>query len=152
MIELNIAACSVNKYYRNVGNRVCISADGRLFKKKIDLLLNNYEKTIGKIKLTLYFYFRDNRKRDADNYLKVLIDCLKNKLFEDDDQIYILEVKKFIGCIDKIFIDIRNLNEIENKEIDDLKEEGIKLKKIQKDKLKQEKSKLKQEKSKNIIN
>ena len=34
MIELNIAACSVNKYYRNVGNRVCISADGRIFKKK----------------------------------------------------------------------------------------------------------------------
>ena len=58
MIELNIAACSVNKYYRNVGNRVCISADGRIFKKKIDLLLNNYEKTIGKIKLTLHFYFQ----------------------------------------------------------------------------------------------
>ena len=108
MIELNIAGCSVNKYYRNVGNRVCISADGRIFKKKIDLLLNNYEKTIGKIKLTLHFYFRDNRKRDADNYLKVIIDCLKNKLFEDDDQIYILEVKKFIGCMDKICIDIRN--------------------------------------------
>jgi len=143
MIELNIAGCSVNKYYRNVGNRVCISADGRIFKKKIDLLLNNYEKTIGKIKLTLHFYFRDNRKRDADNYLKVIIDCLKNKLFEDDDQIYILEVKKFIGCMDKICIDIRNLNEIENKEIDDLKEEGIKLKKIEKDKLKEQKSKLK---------
>lgn len=143
MIELNIAACSVNKYYRNVGNRVCISADGRIFKKKIDLLLNNYEKIFGKIKLTLHFYFRDNRKRDADNYLKVLIDCLKNKLFEDDDQIYILEVKKFIGYMDKICIDVRKLNEIENKEIDDLKEEGIKLKKIEKDKVKQEKSKLK---------
>jgi len=142
MIELNIAACSVNKYYRNVGNRVCISADGRIFKKKIDLLLNNYEKTIGKIKLTLHFYFRDNRKRDADNYLKVLIDCLKNKLFEDDDQIYILEVKKFIGCMDKICIDVRSLNEIENKEIDDLKEEGIKFKKIEKDKIKEQKLKI----------
>ena len=45
--------------------------------------------------------------------------------------------------MDKICIDIRNLNEIENKEIDDLKEEGIKLKKIEKDKLKEQKSKLK---------
>ena len=45
--------------------------------------------------------------------------------------------------MDKICIDVRNLNEIENKEIDDLKEEGIKLKKIEKDKLKEQKSKLK---------
>ena len=151
MIELNIAACSVNKYYRSVGNRVCISADGRIFKKKIDFLLNNYEKVMGKVKLKLGFYFKDNRKRDADNYLKVLIDCLKNKLFEDDDQIYILEVKKFIGCIDKISIEVITLNEDENKEIDDLKIEGNKNKKLEKneklEKLKLEKiEKLKLEK------
>ena len=66
--------------------------------KKSDLLLNNYEKILGKIKLTLILYFKDKRKRDLDNYNKVLIDCLKNELFEDDDQIYQLYMEKHIGC------------------------------------------------------
>ena len=66
--------------------------------KKVDLLLNNYEKILGKIKLTLILYFKDKRKRDLDNYNKTLIDCLKNRLFEDDDQIYQLYMEKHIGC------------------------------------------------------
>ena len=97
MIILPIMACSVNKYYRNWQGRVLISKDGREFKKEIDLLLNNYEKISGKIQLKLILYFKDKRKRDVDNYAKVLIDCLKNKLFEDDDQIYQLYMEKHIG-------------------------------------------------------
>ena len=98
MIELPIMACSVNKYYRSWQGRVLISKDGREFKKEVDLLLHNYEKIMGKIKLTLILHFKDKRKRDLDNYNKVLIDCLKNKLFEDDDQIYQLYMEKHIGC------------------------------------------------------
>lgn len=99
MIELPIMACSVNKYYRSWNGRVLISKDGREFKKEVELLLNNNnEKILGKIKLTLILYFKDKRKRDLDNYNKVLIDCLKNKLFEDDDQIYQLFMEKHIGC------------------------------------------------------
>ena len=81
-------ACSVNKYYRSWKGRVLISKDGKEFKKELDLHLTNYEKILGKIKLNIVLHFKDKRKRDVDNYAKVLIDCLKNKLFEDDDQIY----------------------------------------------------------------
>lgn len=103
-------ACSVNKYYRSWQGRVLISKDGREFKKEVDLLLNNYEKVLGKIKLTLILHFKDKRKRDLDNYNKVLIDCLKNKLFEDDDQIYQLYMEKHIGCgFNKITIDIESI-------------------------------------------
>ena len=110
MIELPIMACSVNKYYRSWQGRVLISKDGREFKKEVDLLLNNYEKVLGKIKLTLILHFKDKRKRDLDNYNKVLIDCLKNKLFEDDDQIYQLYMEKHIGCgFNKITIDIESI-------------------------------------------
>lgn len=110
MIELPIMACSVNKYYRSWNGRVLISKDGREFKKEVDLLLNNYEKILGKIKLTLILYFKDKRKRDLDNYNKVLIDCLKNKLFEDDDQIYQLFMEKHIGCgFNKICIHIDSI-------------------------------------------
>ena len=97
MIELPIMACSVNKYYRSWQGRVLISKDGRIFKKDVDMFLNNYVKVKGKIKLTLILYFKDKRKRDVDNYAKVLIDCLKNKLFEDDDMIYKLYMEKHIA-------------------------------------------------------
>jgi len=107
MIEIPIMACSVNKYYRTWQGRVLISKDGREFKKQVDLLLNNYIKVYGKIKLTIILYFKDKRKRDLDNYNKVLIDCLKNKLFEDDDQIYQLYMEKHIGCgEDKICVEV----------------------------------------------
>jgi len=98
MITLPIMACSVNKYYRSWKGRVLISQDGREFKKLVQVHLDNYEKIMGKIELKLILYFKDKRKRDVDNYAKVLIDCLKNKLFEDDDMIYKLYMEKHIGC------------------------------------------------------
>ena len=90
-------ACSVNKYYRSWKGRVLISKDGKEFKKELELYLTNYEKILGKIKLNIILHFKDKRKRDVDNYAKVLIDCLKNKLFEDDDMIYKLYMEKHIG-------------------------------------------------------
>ena len=53
---------------------------------------------MGRIRLEVKFMFKDKRKRDIDNYLKVLIDSIKGVLFEDDDQIYELMVTKEIGC------------------------------------------------------
>ena len=110
MIELPIMACSVNKYYRTWQGRVLISKDGRIFKNEIEMLLNSYKKILGKVKLTLILHFKDKRKRDLDNYNKVLIDCLKNRLFEDDDQIYQLYMEKHIGCgFNKICISVESL-------------------------------------------
>ena len=121
MIEIPIMACSVNKYYRSWQGKVLISKDGREFKRQVDLLLNNYIKVYGKIKLTIILYFKDKRKRDLDNYNKVLIDCLKNKLFEDDDQIYQLYMEKHIACgFNKICIGVESIEveQIENKNIE----------------------------------
>ena len=89
-------ACSVNKYYR-AWQAEFLSPKMVASFKEVELLLSNYTKIKGKIKLTLILYFKDKRKRDLDNYNKVLIDCLKNKLFEDDDQIYQLYMEKHIG-------------------------------------------------------
>ena len=112
MIEIPIVACSVNKYYRSWQGRVLISKEGRAFKKNVELLLSNYEKVYGKIKLTIILYFKDKRKRDLDNYNKVLIDCLKNKLFEDDDQIYQLYMEKHINCgYEKICVKVDKLED-----------------------------------------
>lgn len=130
MIEIPIMACSVNKYYRSWQGRVLISKDGREFKKEVDLLLNNYEKVLGKIKLTLILHFKDKRKRDLDNYNKVLIDCLKNKLFEDDDQVYQLYMEKYIGCgYDKICIKVDKIDEELGNTFEQVKKKPVKRKK-----------------------
>ena len=75
-----------------------------------------------KFKLSLILYFKDkNLKRDLDNNNKVLIDCLKNKLFEDDDQIYQLYMEKYIGCgFNKICINVESIDDsqMENQIID----------------------------------
>ena len=97
MLIIPIMACSVNKYYRSWKGRVLISKDGKEFKNELELHLTNYQKILGKIKLNIILHFKDKRKRDVDNYAKVLIDCLKNKLFEDDDMIYKLYMEKHIG-------------------------------------------------------
>ena len=112
MLIIPIMACSINKYYRSWKNKVLISKEGREFKKELELHLTNYEKILGKIKLNIVLDFKDKRKRDVDNYAKVLIDCLKNKLFEDDDQIYQLYMEKHIGCgYNQISIEIIPLEE-----------------------------------------
>ena len=70
-------------------------------------------------------YLLLNKRQDLDN--KVLIDCLKNRLFEDDDQIYQLYMEKHIGCgfnkiciivdpIEETTIDEKIIDEINNKE------------------------------------
>ena len=56
MIEIPIMACSINKYYRSWQGKVLISKDGREFKKRVELLLNNYQKVYGKIRLTIIIY------------------------------------------------------------------------------------------------
>ena len=112
MLIIPLMACSVNKYYRTFRGRVLISADGREFKKQIAMFLEGHEKVIGKIELQLVFYFKDKRKRDVDNYAKVLIDCLKNVLFEDDDMIYKLYMEKHIGTgDDRILVNIRKIED-----------------------------------------
>ena len=103
---------SVNAAYRTWRGRVLISAKGREFKKIICQKLTelNLTKIEGKIEMSIIYYFKDNRCRDIDNYQKVLIDCMKDILFEDDKMIYKLNLEKHIGCtFNKIIIDIKSI-------------------------------------------
>jgi Holliday junction resolvase RusA-like endonuclease len=141
---LLIKPMSVNSFYRTFQNRILISKDGRIYKKQVlELLGNDFQKILGRVKLTLHFYFKDRRKVDLDNPTKPICDIFKDVLFEDDDQIYKLELKKFIGTgEDKTYLKIEELNEEENKEIDNLLEKGEKIKK-EKAKAKREADKFK---------
>jgi Holliday junction resolvase RusA-like endonuclease len=52
----------------------------------------------GKVSVSIDFMFKDKRKRDIDNQLKLVLDCMKDNVFEDDDMIYELKCTKTIGA------------------------------------------------------
>lgn len=39
--------------------------------------------------------FSNQMRHDIDNYQKIILDCFKGKLWEDDDQIVVLKTSKF---------------------------------------------------------
>ncbi len=98
-IFVNQVPPSVNHSYRAYRGRVVLSARARAFKQLVaDAAPEGFAPLVGPIKLTVVFRFKDKRKRDLDNYLKVLLDSLKGLYFHDDDQVYGLSVEKRIGC------------------------------------------------------
>lgn len=50
----------------------------------------------GSVALNVMFYYGDNRKRDIDAYLKILLDAMTGIVYEDDSQVEELHVFKMI--------------------------------------------------------
>ncbi len=97
-MSFNLTIPSNNTYYRNFRGHMCLSPQGRAFKVEMaELLKNKCPKILGPVKIDLIFRWRDLRDRDIDNYYKATLDALKNKLFEDDCQIYDLRGRKVCG-------------------------------------------------------
>ena len=96
-ITLNTTPPSLNRAYRSYRGKIVLSAEAKAFKDALQQLAPN-DKVLGKIHLEVNLTFADKRKRDLDNYLKVLIDSMKNLFFEDDDQIYKITATKVIGA------------------------------------------------------
>lgn len=57
------------------------------------------------LKIDIKLYFKDKRKRDVDNYLKAIFDCLTGVVIEDDSLIKKCTVEKFEH--DSEFIEIK---------------------------------------------
>ena len=88
---------SVNHYYRHVGAKVLISRDGRKYRKMIVSRFRSegVETFWGPVELSIELYPPDNRRRDADNSLKCLLDAFTHGgLYEDDSLIHRLVVTK----------------------------------------------------------
>jgi crossover junction endodeoxyribonuclease RusA len=48
------------------------------------------------IEIDIELYFKDKRKKDIDNFGKILLDALTGIVWKDDSQIYRMTVEKFI--------------------------------------------------------
>lgn len=110
-IIIDLKPISINTFYKIKNNRFYTTPQGKLFKLKVRNILKeqNIEciDETKQIRLNIIFEFKDKRKRDIDNYLKVFIDSLKEIYIVDDCQIFELQAFKKIGCEnDRIIIDI----------------------------------------------
>lgn len=117
MIVLEGKPESVNSIYRSVCRgrfpSVYMSNEGKAIKESFQWQIKS-QWTIGKLKgkigVSVRMFFGDEKRRDIDNYHKIILDSLKGICFDDDSQIYDLratkEVDKFMPRVE---IDIRVL-------------------------------------------
>jgi len=110
LIELDFLPPSTNCLYQQARNKIYLSSKVREFQKKMNIILDPFEKLTGKVALDITFCFPDSRKRDLDNLLKPLIDSLKHRVIEDDSKVYEITARKVDKCPDpKTTIIIRQM-------------------------------------------
>ena len=90
---------SVNRMYRSVNNRMLLSKDGRVFKANMtQAMLDNVTGAIEfgrRLRVHLLVRPPDRRKRDLDNLLKPMLDCLQAAdIIEDDAHIDLLTIER----------------------------------------------------------
>lgn len=86
---------SLNSNYRAVGGRVLLSEKYRAWKKLAaqELQVQKVPRLSGPCALYITLRPPDKRKRDADNPLKSILDCLKSYgVIEDDNNQVVLEL------------------------------------------------------------
>lgn len=89
---------SVNTYWRHVGSKVLVSAQGRKYRSDVEVIaFAKFMRRVechGELELLVDLYPPDNRRRDIDNPVKALLDSLQAaRIFENDNQVKRLVVE-----------------------------------------------------------
>lgn len=86
---------SVNHYWRHVGHKVLISAEGRRFRKEVADCIPPMVAMAGRLSITVEVFPPDRRRRDLDNLNKALLDAMQSAgVYEDDEQIDELTIRR----------------------------------------------------------
>jgi crossover junction endodeoxyribonuclease RusA len=90
---------SLNHYYRHVGAKVLVSADGRAYRDAVGLSVLQQcgipTKLLGRLHVRVLVFPPDNRRRDLDNTMKALLDAIQaSGVYGDDSQIDHLEITR----------------------------------------------------------
>lgn len=96
-IVLTTKPVPVNQKYSVIRGRMRLSKKYRDTKEAMQWEVRsqvNFEPITDPVTLNILFYYGDNRKRDIDAYIKVLLDSMSKIVYEDDDQIEEMHVFK----------------------------------------------------------
>ena len=86
---------TVNTYWRRNGHRYFISKAGIDYKRLWALQAPRIAKKVSEsVELNIVWFRPDKRRRDADNVLKPILDCLSDTMLEDDSLVDILRIDK----------------------------------------------------------
>lgn len=87
---------SANRYWRQGGGRIYVSEEARSYREEVSLICyqQQIKPMIGSLSISINVY-RAQRRGDLDNFLKVAIDSLKHRCYEDDDQIVQLIANRY---------------------------------------------------------
>ena len=84
---------SINHYWRRVGNKTILSKEGRDYRTKVanDVRFAGFIASRlmpGRLSVEIVAYTPDRRRRDLDNLLKAILDCLQHAgVYKDDSQV-----------------------------------------------------------------
>jgi crossover junction endodeoxyribonuclease RusA len=87
---------SANRYWRKFRNRMVVSAEAKAYKQQVALIActNGLEMLSGDVAIRLDVY-REAKRGDLDNRIKVLLDSLQGILYADDKQIVEIHARQF---------------------------------------------------------
>lgn len=88
---------SLNTLYPTVGNRRALSKAGKAWYAKSLYSIRSQWNKVGfnkqRVMITIWLTFQDNRRRDIDNVIKPILDCItKSGIWKDDSQVDELRV------------------------------------------------------------
>ncbi len=98
-IKLKGTPPTTNTLYVHVGNKTWMSATGKTIKEGYQWEMKMQFKgkpTLDKISVIVEYFFKDNHRRDIDNFAKAMLDAGTGILWKDDSQIQELILRKFI--------------------------------------------------------
>lgn len=92
---------SVNACYRSYNRRVIKSVKLKSFQQQIIQFFDDLDETIplleGKLKVTIQYHLPNRRNVDIDNFCKSMLDSVEGILYENDREIYELNLTKFLN-------------------------------------------------------
>jgi len=108
---INTVALSCNTLYRTYQGRILISKPGRRYKQQVTQALRDqrqakqYQTITEPCAVDIQLRFKSRRKRDVDNALKPLLDCMEHAgVLENDHLIHRLTISKEHAETDSIRI------------------------------------------------
>lgn len=105
-IEIPIKPLSVNKAWQG---RRFKTPDYKNWQKEFSYLVEKQTPLKGNIGITIEFYIKNDKMSDVDNFLKTLLDTLKDtNIIEDDRKIQEIHAYKYHSEDQKIRITISN--------------------------------------------